>query len=94
VFKFPNPLVLETTPIPYKCSIHPWMNGYVRIFDHPYYAVTDEDGAFTLSNAPIGNYRLVVWHETKGFQGGAAGRFGTPIVINGPATQLQPIVYP
>ncbi len=93
-FKFPQPLVAESTPIPYKCSIHPWMSGVVRVFDHPYYAVTDDDGHFTIPNAPQGMYRLVVWHESTGFLGAAAGRFGTPIAIAGPVTTLAPVNYP
>jgi plastocyanin len=89
-----GPLVAETTPIPYKCSIHPWMAGTVRVFDHPYYAVTDEDGKFTMPNAPAGKYRLVVWHEKTGYLGGAPGRFGTPIEITGPATELKALEFP
>ena len=33
---FAKPLVAEPSPIQYRCTIHPWMTGYVRIFDHPY----------------------------------------------------------
>ncbi|QDU21470.1 hypothetical protein [Urbifossiella limnaea] len=84
-----GPLNPETAPIPYKCTIHPWMNGVVRVFDHPYYAVTDDDGNFSLANAPQGKYRMVVWHEKVGFLGGKDGRFGTPIEIKGDATQLK-----
>jgi plastocyanin len=93
-FKFPNPLVAESAPIQYKCTIHPWMGGYARIFEHPYYAVTDDDGTFTIPNAPAGKYRMVVWHEKAGFLGGKEGRFGTPVQIAGPATELpaQPFV--
>src|SRR5205823_751359 len=35
-FTFPNPLAAEPSAVKYTCSIHPWMSGYVRIFDHPY----------------------------------------------------------
>jgi hypothetical protein len=91
-WKMPQPLVSETTPIQYKCTIHGWMTGYVRIFDHPYYAVTDEDGKFEIKNAPAGKFRLVVWHE-NGFKGGASGRFGEPIVIKGPTLELKPIEF-
>jgi hypothetical protein len=80
-FKFPKPLVAESTPIPYKCTIHPWMSGTVRIFDHPYFAVTDEKGNFEIKNAPGGNYRIQYWHENVGYLGGKDGRFGTPIMI-------------
>ncbi len=34
-WKMPAPLVAESTPIQYKCTVHPWMSGYVRIFEHP-----------------------------------------------------------
>jgi hypothetical protein len=82
VWRMPNPLVAEGPPIQYKCTIHPWMTGYVRIFDHPYYAVTDDDGKFEVKDAPAGRYRIVVWHE-NGLLDGAKGRFGRPIVIAG-----------
>jgi len=54
-------------PIQYSCSIHGWMKGYLASFRHPYFAVTDEDGNFTLPKAPAGKYELVVWQETKGY---------------------------
>ena len=93
-WKMPQALVAENTPINFKCTIHPWMNGYVRVFEHPYYAVTDDDGNFTMPNAPQGKYRMVVWHEKVGFLNGKAGRFGTPIDIAGPATQLKAMEFP
>lgn len=80
-FRFPKPLVAEAVPIQYKCTIHPWMSGIVRIFDHPYFAVTDEKGNFEIKNAPRGNYRILYWHENAGYLGGRQGRFGTPINI-------------
>src|SRR5207248_1927486 len=83
-------IVAESGPIEYKCSIHPWMNGYVRIFDHPYYAVTDENGNFEIKNAPAGKWRMIVWQEKVGYLGGKEGRFGTPIEITAPATELKP----
>ena len=79
--RFANPLVAEVTPIPFKCTVHPWMGGYVRVFDHPYYAVTDADGKFEIKNAPAGAYRVVYWHETTGFKDGKNGRFGDPVAI-------------
>jgi len=54
-------------PVPYTCSIHGWMKGYVGVFKHPYFAVTDEDGNFTIPKAPAGKYRLILWQETRGF---------------------------
>ncbi len=85
----PQKLELERAPIQYKCSIHPWMTGYVRMFDHPYYAVTDADGNFEIKNAPAGQFRIVFWHES-GTRGGAKGRFGEPITIAGPTLEMKP----
>ncbi|MBN9120218.1 MAG: hypothetical protein J0I06_13830 [Planctomycetes bacterium] len=79
-WRMPAALVKENPPIQYKCTIHGWMTGYVRIFDHPYYAVTDEDGKFEIKNAPAGKFRIVYWHE-NGVRGGANGRFGDPVQI-------------
>ncbi|MDY3553693.1 hypothetical protein R5W24_002799 [Gemmata sp. JC717] len=88
-WKMPNALVKEHLPIPYKCSVHPWMIGYVRVFDHPYYAVTDENGDFEIKNAPVGKFRIAYWHE-NGIRGGVKGRAGDPIEIAGPTTELKP----
>ena len=42
---------------------HPWMSGYIMVADHPYYAVTDENGSFLLDHVPPGIYKLKMWHE-------------------------------
>ena len=89
----PQALVAEASPIQFKCTIHPWMSGYVRIFDHPYYAVTDEDGKFEMKNAPIGKFRMVVWQEKQGFLGGKEGRFGTPVEIKGATSELKTVEF-
>ena len=79
-WKMPNALKKENPPIQYKCTIHPWMDGWVRVFDHPYAAVTDDDGKFEIKNAPAGKFRIVFWHE-NGVKGGKEGRFGEEIEI-------------
>jgi hypothetical protein len=91
-WKMPQPLVAESLPISYRCTIHPWMVGYVRIFDHPYYAVTDADGKFEIKNAPPGKLRIVYWHET-GMKGGKDGRFGEVIKIEGPTMEMRPVDF-
>jgi hypothetical protein len=91
-WKMPQALVKENPPIQYKCTIHGWMTGYVRIFDHPYYAVTDADGKFEIKNAPAGKYRIVYWHE-NGVRGGAKGRFGDQIEIKGPTMEMKPTEF-
>jgi plastocyanin len=91
-WRMPNTLDAEPGPVQYKCTIHPWMAGYVRVFDHPYYAVTDEDGKFEIKNAPAGKFRIVYWHET-GLRGGAKGRFGEPIDVVGPTLEMKPVEF-
>lgn len=92
-FKMEQPLVAENTPVQFDCTIHPWMKGYVRIFDHPYYAVTDDDGKFEIKNAPVGKFRMVIWQEKVGFLGGREGRLGREVEVKGPATEVAPIEF-
>ncbi len=42
---------------------HSWMSAFVFVVQHPYFAMTDEKGAFTLKDVPAGAYKLIVWHE-------------------------------
>lgn len=91
--KFAQPLVAENTPIGFKCTIHPWMNGWVRVFDHPYFAVTDADGKFEIKDAPVGKWKLVVWHEAKGFLNGREGRLGMPVDVAGATTEMKPVDF-
>ena len=53
----------EPTPFAIKCDVHPWMNAWAAVFDHPYFAVTGEDGTFTISGLPAGTYEVEIWHE-------------------------------
>ena len=52
--------------VPFKCDVHGWMNAYVGVLDHPYYAVTDKDGKFELKGLPPGTYTIEAWHEKLG----------------------------
>jgi plastocyanin len=56
----------EEITIPVKCNIHPWMHAYIAVFKHPFFAVTDKDGAFDLKNLPPGTYTIKAWHEKLG----------------------------
>jgi plastocyanin len=53
----------EEVSIPVKCNVHPWMKGYIAVFKHPYFAVTDKDGSFEIKNLPPGTYTVQAWHE-------------------------------
>jgi plastocyanin len=52
--------------VPFKCDVHGWMRAYIGVLDHPFFAVTGPDGAFTLTGLPPGTYTVEAWHETLG----------------------------
>src|SRR5436190_2401899 len=54
--------------VPFKCDVHGWMNAYVGVLDHPYYATTDKSGKFELKDLPPGTYTIEAWHEKLGTQ--------------------------
>jgi len=54
--------------VPFKCDVHGWMNAYVGVLDHPYYATTDKAGKFELKDLPPGTYTIEAWHEKLGTQ--------------------------
>lgn len=64
----------EFGPLKMSCSVHPWMQAFTWVFDHPYYAVTDADGRFEIKLAPAGSQTLVVWQEVAGYVPEAKGR--------------------
>lgn len=51
-----------------KCDVHPWMGAWVAVLGHPYFAVTDSSGAYSLSGLPAGTYEIEAWHERLGTQ--------------------------
>jgi plastocyanin len=53
-------------PVEVKCDIHGWMRAWVAYVPHPYFAVTNEKGEFTLEDVPPGTYKLGYWHEACG----------------------------
>lgn len=56
----------QLNPIPLVCDLHKFMGGYVAVFDHPYFAVTKEDGTFTIPRVPAGAEVIVMaWHEER-----------------------------
>lgn len=58
----------EEIMIPVKCNVHPWMRSYIGVVSHPFYAVTGDDGSFSIKGVPPGKYTLGVWHEKYGPQ--------------------------
>lgn len=52
--------------IPFKCDVHGWMNAFIGVLDHPFFAVTSSDGTFSLKGLPPGTYTVEAWHEKLG----------------------------
>jgi plastocyanin len=62
--KFARPEIM----IPVKCNQHPWMKAYIGVTAHPFYAVTGNDGTFTIKGLPPGDYTIEAWTATFGTQ--------------------------
>ncbi len=45
------------------CNFHPDMAAYVVVVPTPYFALTGNDGTFTIQNVPPGTYTLKTWSE-------------------------------
>ena len=58
---FNNPEIM----IKLKCDSHTWMSAYCGVLDHPFFAVTDDQGAFEIKGLPAGEYIVATWHEDK-----------------------------
>ena len=54
--------------IPFACDVHKWMNAFVGVLNHPYFAVTKDGGTFALKQLPAGTYTVEAWHEKLGTQ--------------------------
>jgi hypothetical protein len=53
-------------PIPFKDNQHPWKKAYVGVFAHPFFAVSNSKGEFTIEGLPPGDYTIAAWHEQFG----------------------------
>ena len=58
---FKNPEIIRV-----DCDLHPWMRAWVVVAEHPFYAVTNEQGEFMLDHVPPGEYTLQLWQESLG----------------------------
>jgi plastocyanin len=54
--------------IPVKCNVHPWMHGYFAVLNTGHFAVTANDGSYTITGLPPGKYTLTAWQEKFGTQ--------------------------
>jgi len=75
-------LVADRLPLELHCDLHPWMKGYLMVFDHPFFTTTGPDGAFEIKGVPEGEQNLVVWQEKVGYATSGAGR-GMLVTVRG-----------
>jgi len=54
--------------IPVKCTVHPWMRGYIAVLNTSHFDITKGGGEFNLPNLPPGKYTITAWHEEFGTQ--------------------------
>ncbi|MGL6074193.1 MAG: hypothetical protein ACRC8S_08530 [Fimbriiglobus sp.] len=92
--KMAIPFVAQNAPAPFACNVHRWMGGKIRVFDHPYFAITDKDGKFEIKDLPAGKWRVVYWHE-NGLHQGVKGAAGFPFEAKAQdaTTELKPIDF-
>jgi hypothetical protein len=98
VFNVAMPIKGQKLPIPMRkpglmklqCDAgHTWMNGWIYVFEHPFFAVTDDKGAFTIKDVPPGEYTLELWHEPADGQGAGVRSTAKVKVGDGPPAKLD-----
>lgn len=86
----------QRIPVPVQCNIHPWMKGYVLPCGNPYFAVSGDDGTFTIKGLPLGeDLEFQAWHEKVGYletPEWSKGRF--EMKLDKPTTDLGQIDLP
>lgn len=71
-----------------RCVMHPWMSAYVHVMAHPFYAITQEDGSFTLKGLPPGEYEVSALHEV------AASPDPVPVKVGADEVKKIEFTYP
>src|SRR6266516_4173060 len=63
-----RPFNVPEVMIPLECNVHGWMNAFLGVLPHPFYAVSGSDGSFSIKGLPPGTYTIEAWHEKYGTQ--------------------------
>jgi hypothetical protein len=61
-------LITKPAQLEITCQLHPWAKAWILVFDHPYFAVTEKNGSFTIPDIPAGTYRVRAWHPKLGLK--------------------------
>jgi len=75
-----------------QCGFHAYMESWGLVLDHPYYAVTDQEGRFEIGDIPPGTYKVVVWHPMV--RGGSDVEYKVTIKPNETTTLVADIAAP
>lgn len=81
----------EAEPIPVKCDYHSWMSAYHLPIDHPFAALSGNDGKFRIENIPSGVHQFNFWHERAG--GYIKGYRSIKVTINANETTTLDVKY-
>jgi hypothetical protein len=87
--QLPTLSLAERLPSKVGCDIHPWMQAWWMILDHPYAAVTKEDGTFEIKDLPPGEHEFKVWQEKAGYLEKAY-----KVTVKAGMNELKPIKVP
>jgi len=69
-----------------KCNIHPWMHGWFAVLKTNHYAISKDDGTFSIPDLPPGKYTLTAWQEDYGTK-------TADITITGKETKTQDFTF-
>lgn len=98
VFNVAMPIKGQKVPVPLRkpglmklqCDAgHAWMSGWIYVFDHPYFAVTDTDGAFAIKDVPAGEHEVELWHEPADGSGAGVRTTARVKVTDGDTARVE-----
>jgi plastocyanin len=64
--KYTTTFTAAEVMVPFKCDVHKWMNAWIGVVTHPFYATSGSGGTFSLKGLPPGTYTIEAWHEKLG----------------------------
>ena len=80
-FRMTKTFTAPEVMVRFVCNVHGWMHGDVYVLSNPFFAVSDDKGAFKITGLPAGTYTVEAIHEKLGTKTGTA-----TVAANGAAT--------